>query len=168
MSNPADLRVRRFWPLAVGLLELVVFVYVTRWIGFGWALLLMLATSLVGIAVLRIEGFRAWAALRQSAAQGSLDGGTNRVADTGVRILAGLLLTIPGFVTDVVALVLLIPPVRKSIGRRLSAAAFRTFPGGRPPGPPGSTGSQGGVQHHVVIEGEVVEQSSADRRDRNG
>lgn len=171
---------RRFGPFLIGVVELVALVMVARWIGFGWALVLLLSTSVIGLALLRFEGFRAWAALRQAAADGQMDDGAGdgeraggdpktRIADTGARILAGLLLTVPGFVTDLVALVLLIPPIRRGVGRRLSAAAFRTFPVRRPGGVPGrggTPGSQPGVKHGVVIEGEVIDSETAkDPRD---
>ncbi|WP_051426077.1 FxsA family protein [Jiangella gansuensis] len=170
---------RRFLPFAFGIVEIVALVMVAGWIGLGWALLLLLGTSVLGFALLRIEGLRAWTSLRAAAAEGRFDGDeaaaeqSTRMADAGVRVLSGVLLVVPGFVTDLVGLVLLIPPIRHSMGRRLSAAAFRTFPGRRPgggpaafggsgtygygqPGQPG-TGRSDGVQHGVVIEGEVVE-----------
>jgi UPF0716 protein FxsA len=150
-------------PVSVAIVELVVFVMVAERVGFGWAILLQMATSLVGLIVLRFEGFRAWARVRHGGGDPTGDRiGTARgpdptkIADTGVRLLAGVLLTIPGFVTDLVALALLIPPIRRSTGRRLSAAVFRTFPSQETrPGPKGPTSRP---QHRpVVIEGEIVD-----------
>lgn len=165
----AERGLRRFGPFLVGVLEIVTLVLVARWIGLGWALLLLFLTSIVGFALLRIEGFRAWAALRRTAAEARMEGQavddtlagadpdpSTKIADTGVRILSGVLMTLPGFVTDLFALLLLIPPVRRSMGRRLSAAAFRTFPG-RMPGPGGGQGGPGTQHRPVVIKGEVVD-----------
>ncbi|WP_298323021.1 FxsA family protein [Haloactinopolyspora sp.] len=164
--NTTGRGLRGFGPFAIGVLELVALVMVARWIGFGWALLLLLSTSVIGLAVLRFEGFRAWASLREAVAQGRFDdteeaaaGASERIAGTGVRMLAGVMLTLPGFVTDICALVLLIPPVRKSVGRRLSAAALRTFPSGRPPG---GGGVSQATRHGPVIEGEVVDSRTPD------
>ncbi|WP_116948744.1 FxsA family protein [Jiangella endophytica] len=154
------------------MVELIALVMVADWVGFGWALLLLLGTSVLGVALLRIEGLRAWQELRAAAADGrfpqdepeSVEASSARMADTGARILSGVLLTFPGFVTDFIGLVLLIPPIRRGVGRRLAASAFRTFPGrrgagmgglGGRPGPGGADGP--GVQHGVVIEGEVVD-----------
>lgn len=159
---------RRFGPLALGVIELIALVMVANWVGLGWALLILLGTSVIGIALLRIEGLREWSELRQRAADGRYPDGeaetasatSARMADTGARVLSGILLTFPGFVTDLIGLVLLIPPIRRGVGRRLATSAFRTFPGGlgRPGGPggPGSVGP-GGIHHGIVIEGEVVE-----------
>lgn len=166
---------RRFGPFALGVIELIALVMVANWVGFGWALLILLGTSILGVALLRIEGLRAWQELRAAAADGrfpqdepeSVEASSARMADTGARILSGVLLTFPGFVTDLIGLVLLVPPIRRGVGRRLAASAFRTFPGrrgpgmgglGRPGGPDGAGGPGGpGVQHGVVIEGEVVD-----------
>ncbi|GAB3978654.1 hypothetical protein GCM10027615_53420 [Plantactinospora veratri] len=46
--------------LLTGIVEIAVFVLLGRWIGFGWTLLLVLAASLLGLALLRREGMRAW------------------------------------------------------------------------------------------------------------
>lgn len=163
---------RRFVPFALGVIELVALVLVANWVGFGWALLLLLGTSILGVALLRVEGLRAWQELRTAAADGrfpqdepeSVEASSARMADTGARILSGVLLTFPGFVTDLIGLVLLIPPIRRGVGRRLAASAFRTFPARRGPGMgglgrPGGQGGPGGsgVQHGVVVEGEVVD-----------
>ncbi len=160
---------RRFGPFALGVIELIALVMVANWVGLGWALLLLLGTSVLGIALLRIEGLRAWQELRSAAADGrfpqdepeSVPASSARMADTGARILAGVLLTFPGFITDLIGLVLLIPPIRRGVGRRMAASAFRTFPGRRTPGAAGpgrpGAGRTGGVQHGVIIEGEVVD-----------
>lgn len=164
MSGTGQRR-RRLWPFAVGVVEFVALVVVADGIGLGWALVLMLATSVAGLALLRLEGFRAWAALRRTVLDGHLaeesqheaveDDPATRMADTGVRILRGVLLTLPGFVTDLMALALLMPPVRRSVGRRLAAAVFRTFDVPRPPARGGAGGTD--AEHKVVIEGEVVD-----------
>ena len=163
--NTSKRGLRGFGPFAVAVIELVALVMVSRWIGFGWALVLLLSTSVIGLALLRFEGFRAWASLREAVAQerfgeseDGLTGASERIADTGVRMLAGVMLTLPGFVTDICALILLMPPIRQSVGRRLSAAAFRTFPAERR----GAGGPSQGPQHGPVIEGEVVDSGSAD------
>lgn len=161
---------RRFGPLALGVIELIALVMVANWVGLGWALLLLLGTSVLGVALLRVEGLRAWSELRAAAADGrfpedepeSVPASSARMADTGARILSGILLTFPGFITDLAGLILLVPPIRRGVGRRLAASAFRTFPSRRGPGglgrPGGGSGTgPGGVQHGVVIEGEVVE-----------
>lgn len=95
--------------------EIAVFIQVGSRIGVGPTLLLVLASAVFGIWLVRAQGFaastrvQAMIARGESPALGMLE---------GVALLAaGVLLVIPGFVTDVVAFVLLIPPLRRGIIR---------------------------------------------------
>jgi UPF0716 protein FxsA len=109
------------WVTVVGALlvatlvvEVVVFVLVAQWIGLAWALGIALATTLLGGWLLRREGVRAWRRFRD-AVQAERPPG--RPATDGVVGLAGaLMLTAPGFVSDLVGLVLLLPPSRRLAG----------------------------------------------------
>jgi UPF0716 protein FxsA len=110
--------------LALPLAELAVFIAVASSIGFAWALILVLASSLAGGLVLRHAGGSHIARVRVALDQGSF---TALQADSsgGLILLAGILLLIPGFITDVVGLLLLIAPLRRAL-----AAVFRR---GQPP-----------------------------------
>jgi len=93
--------------LALPFLELAAFVAVAYAIGLGPALLLVLATSLAGMLLLRHAGGSHIARVRVAMAQGSF---ASLAADStgGLMLLAGILLLIPGFITDVVGLALLL------------------------------------------------------------
>ena len=95
-------------------LELVVFILVALKFGFLTALALTFATSLLGIILINHAGRTAVARLRAAVADGTLD-----EAKSGDRVLftaiAGILLAVPGFVTDAVGLTLLLPPVQDSL-----------------------------------------------------
>ena len=92
-------------------LELAVFVGVGRALGFGVAVLLVFAASLLGLVLLRREGMRAWRGFRAAAAAGQPPGG--QVTDGLVGLAGALLLAVPGLVSGVVGLLLLVPPVRR-------------------------------------------------------
>ena len=97
--------------LALPFLELAVFIAVAASIGFAWSFLLVLATSLAGALVLRHAGGNHIARIRVAMNQGLGEGSfTALQADGsgGLILLAGILLLIPGFITDVVGLLLLI------------------------------------------------------------
>ena len=98
--------------LALPLLELATFVAVAATIGFGWALTLVLGGSLLGGLILRHAGGSHVARIRVALRQGHFTAlETDR---TGGRVLiAGILLLIPGFITDLLALCLLVPPLRR-------------------------------------------------------
>ena len=92
--------------LALPLAELAMFIAVASHFGFAWALLLILVGSLAGGLVLRHAGGSQIALVRGVLDQGSF---TALQADSsgGVILCAGILLLIPGFITDFVALWLL-------------------------------------------------------------
>jgi UPF0716 protein FxsA len=88
--------------------------------------------------------------------------------------LAGVLLVVPGILSTVAALVLLVPPVRRALARRAAARAVRAGSARMGPtitvvgaGAP-AYGSRGGSPdgrdpwHGRVIEGRVVEAPGAD------
>lgn len=93
--------------LALPVLELVAFGAVAAAIGFGWALILLLAGSLAGVLVLRHAGGNHIARVRVAMAEGSI---SSLAADStgGLVLFAGFLLLIPGFITDVAGLGLLL------------------------------------------------------------
>jgi UPF0716 protein FxsA len=102
--------------------EIAVFVAVVHAIGAGWALLLLAVSSVAGLVLLRREGIRAWRRFRAAAA-GSPPG--PQVTDGLVGLLGALLLAVPGFVTAVLGLVLLVPPTRGLVRRNLERSLER-------------------------------------------
>jgi UPF0716 protein FxsA len=114
--------------LALPFMELAAFVAVAGSIGFLWALALLLATSLGGAMVLRHAGGNHIARVRVAMAEG---GFTALQADStgSVTLIAGILLLIPGFITDVLGLLLLLAPLRRALG-----ALFGRPPPTRPDG----------------------------------
>ncbi|HET7165534.1 MAG TPA: FxsA family protein [Pseudolabrys sp.] len=108
--------------LALPFLELAVFVAVTAMIGFGWALSLVAAGSTIGLLILRHAGGSHIARMRVALDQGSF---TALQVDTsgGAILMGGILLLIPGFITDIAALCLLIPPLRHAMFGRVVAPA---------------------------------------------
>jgi UPF0716 protein FxsA len=102
------------------LAELAVFIAVAVAIGFGWAFLLVLATSMTGGLLLRHAGGNHIARVRVAMNEGLSQGNFTAVqADSAgtATLLAGILLFIPGLITDVLALVVLIGPLRRALVR---------------------------------------------------
>jgi UPF0716 family protein affecting phage T7 exclusion len=101
-------------------LELVVFDRLSAAIGGGPALLMLVGKSVLGavivVALLRrkLSGLRGVVAIR-------LDGPEAIAATLGV--LAAVLLVAPGFVTGILGLLLLVPPLRRLVGRGLGTRA---------------------------------------------
>lgn len=100
-------------PLGLFLLavaEIATFVAVVHWVGAFWAMLALAAVSLVGLMLLRREGIKGWRAFRAAAEAGSPPGA--QVTNSLVGLLGALLLAVPGFITAVAGLLLVLPPVR--------------------------------------------------------
>jgi len=101
--------------------EVVVFLLIAWAIGFFTALALMVATSFAGGLLLRQVG-RGHVAQMRVALRGE------RGAATGLRgggpavALAGILLLLPGFITDLVGAGLLVPPLRRRLGATIGRA----------------------------------------------
>jgi len=100
---------------ALPLAEIVVFVIVAVLLGFGKALALMLATSLAGALVLRAAGRARLKRFRMAATDRTMTGFEAQGGDL-LTVLGGILLLIPGFVTDCLGLLLLFPAVRRWLG----------------------------------------------------
>lgn len=107
--------------LALPLIELVVLVKLGQAIGFWYTVLILLGMAVLGGLLLHRQG---WKALQQ--AQTSMLEGRPPVGpmlDGMLLATAGALLLAPGIVTDVMAFLLLIPPVRRMVARRLLGRA---------------------------------------------
>jgi UPF0716 protein FxsA len=111
------------WPIV----EIAVFLQVVAWIGVLNALALMVAISLCGAWMVKRQGIGTLARMRSELDDGRIP--TGPMTDGGLLAAAGFLLLIPGFVTDVFGLALLVPPVRRGVrrwlGHRFSVRAAR-------------------------------------------
>ncbi|CAI8962074.1 Exclusion suppressor FxsA [Pseudomonas sp. IT-P253] len=108
-------------------MELFVFVKVSSAIGFFPALLLVILGSMLGVFVLRIAGLATALRARESLNRGELPAQT--MLEGLMLALAGGLLILPGFVSDVLGLILLLPITRRLLAntmrRRAEAQAIR-------------------------------------------
>jgi UPF0716 protein FxsA len=94
------------WPVA----ELFVVIRVADAIGWLWTLLLLIAGWPIGIWVLRSHGRAAWERLGAAVSAGRPP--AREVLDGALILLGGVLLIIPGFITDVLGIIALLPPTR--------------------------------------------------------
>jgi UPF0716 protein FxsA len=110
----------------VPLAELAVIIAVGDLLGLLPTLLLLLGISVAGAWLAKREGLAAWRRFQLALAEGRVP--TAEVADGAMVLLAGALLLTPGFLTDVVAVLLLLAPVRAWLRRlapRLAARRLR-------------------------------------------
>lgn len=123
------------------LAEITVFIVVGRWIGVLATLALFIAVGVIGSLLLKRQGMRALREMQAALARGEPP--AEPVAHAALLVLAALLLIFPGFLSDLMALPLLLPPVRRALIRWLGVQAkrrggFTVWPGGRG-GPGGGT-----------------------------
>ncbi|HEU5160379.1 MAG TPA: FxsA family protein [Streptosporangiaceae bacterium] len=156
--------------LVVPVLEIYVIIQVGQIIG-GWPTVgLLLAESLLGAWIVRREGRRAWRALTETFRGGRLP--DRELSDAALVLVGGTLLLTPGFVTDAVGFLFVLPFTRPVVRRLLAAYVGRRvrisrrrmsqmYPPAGPDGahgPPypgaGAGGDSGGTG--PVIRGQVV------------
>ncbi|MFN2479235.1 MAG: FxsA family protein [Pseudonocardiaceae bacterium] len=129
------------------IVELVVLIAVGHAIGVLATIGLLIVTSLVGAALLRREGARTLRAFVEALRARRAP---HRELFDGVLITAaGVLIVVPGFVSDVLGLLLLLPPIRALVRRRILGSASRRTPARYAP--------------RDVVEGEIVNDPPAPR-----
>lgn len=152
----------------VPLIEIYAIISVGRVIGAWPTIALLVVDSIVGAWLVRREGSRAWTALNTALQSGRMP--SKELADGALILIGGTLMLTPGFVTDIVGILLVLPLTRpvaralltRAVSRRLIVAgsfatAYRpgdgrsgpTYRGPNGPRPDGDTGGS-------VVRGEVV------------
>jgi len=131
--------------VVVPAVEIYVLIQVGHAIGAPATVALLLADAALGAALSRREGRKAWRALRTALLEQRLP--AREVVDGALVVLGGAFLLTPGFVTDVIGVLCLLPPTRAILRRALTGVATRrllgrTRPSGRP--------------SYDVVEGEVL------------
>jgi UPF0716 protein FxsA len=137
------------WPLV----EIALFVTLGGMLGLWATLAIVIGTALLGVSLLRRMGLRSAERLRVE--MGRMRDPLAVAGDSAVMALAGVLLILPGFLTDMLGALLLIAPLRRWLVRKIaahfSAVSMRSDqPARRSDG--------------IVIDGEFVELDAPDPR----
>ena len=128
--------------IVVPIAELYVIIQVGEAIGLWPTLALLLADALLGSFLLKHQGRGAWRRFNEALAQRRFPG--KEVADGVLIVIGGTLLLAPGFLTDIVGILLLVPPTRaivRGLMRRFTIGRFAVV---GVPGVGGFGGSGGG------------------------
>ena len=99
----------------IAVLEMATFFWVQSWIGLGWALAIALATALIGSYLVKRAGLSVLGRMRSKVDQGRLPG--RELSDGAAVLVAGAFLISPGFITDTIGFLLLLPTVRDLVYR---------------------------------------------------
>jgi UPF0716 protein FxsA len=133
--------------LVATIVELAVLIAVGHAIGVLATIGLLILTSLVGTALLRREGARTLGAFVEALRARRVP--HRELLDGMLITAAGVLVVVPGFVSDVLGLLLLLPQIRGLVRRRILRSASRRTPARSAPGD--------------VVEGEIVDEPPAPR-----
>ncbi|MGW3727220.1 FxsA family membrane protein [Streptomyces sp. NPDC000851] len=156
-TRPRRSRLRTFLPLGIAawlVLEIWLLTVVAGWAGGFTVFLLLLAGLVLGTVVIKRAGRRAFQNLNEALQRG---GAPSSGGGNGLMMLGGLLLMLPGLISDGVGLLLLIPPVQKALSRYAERTVDRRLRRAAP-------GSLGGAFQQArmhrpdgkVVQGEVV------------
>ncbi|MGW0704816.1 FxsA family membrane protein [Streptomyces sp. NPDC002643] len=170
--RPRRSRLRTFLLLGIAawlVLEIWLLTVVAGAAGGFTVFLLLVAGFVLGSAVVKKAGRRAFRALSETLQQqqggmgtGTSETGAGKSEGNGFLMLGGLLLMLPGLISDAVGLVLLIPPVQKWLSRYTE----RTFERKLRQAGPGTLGDafQQARMHRPdgkVVQGEVIRDDPA-------
>ena len=133
---------------SVPVIEIYLLIKVGGWIGAVPTIFLVVFSAVLGVLLLRQQGFAALQRVRSAVAQGQTPA---MALLEGVLItLGGALLLIPGFFTDAIGILLLFPPVRRGLVRAVLDRFFLV-----PQPPPGRSGDAAArPPGPVTLEGE--------------
>lgn len=132
----------------VALAEMATFFWVESRIGLLWALGLAAATAIIGSVLVRRAGLSVIQRIQERTRQGELPG--RELSDGAAVLVAGAFLISPGFLTDILGFLLLVPAVRGLIYRQITSrlkGRITMF----------STGRSSSDQGWVETTGEVID-----------
>ena len=151
--------------VALPMVEIYLIVQLGQVVGPWWTIALLVGAGVLGSWLVKREGGRAWRALTEALRSGRVP--SRELADGALILIGGTLLLTPGFVSDVVGLVCILPFARplprqlltRVIARRLLVSGPYRGPGGpgRPSQPPRG-GDDDAPPDPGVVRGEVVDE----------
>lgn len=106
------------------LVELLAIIGVGKLVGVWWTIGLLLAGGVAGALLVASGGRRVFASLRRALGDGAAP--DRRLANNVLTVAGGVLLLVPGFVTDVLGVIFVLPPTRRIARRLLGLVAARS------------------------------------------
>ncbi|MFC5746607.1 FxsA family protein [Actinomadura rugatobispora] len=150
--------------LLMPVLEIFVIVQLVGVIGGWWTLAALLATTALGGWIVRREGLRAWGVLQEAVQRGTPP--EKELSGTAMVLAGGMLLVAPGFVSDVIGLLFVLPFTRPLVRRLLTAYGARRLRQAEARGslfPPGAGGAQGGFSPYGAARGGAAQEEPTGR-----
>lgn len=102
--------------LFVPLIEIYFLIQIGDVIGAGFTIFIVVLTALIGAALVRFQGLTTLARAQREMLNARMP--AMEVVEGALLLLAGALLLIPGFVSDALGFIILIPPLRQRLVQR--------------------------------------------------
>ena len=112
--------------IMVPVLELAVLIKIGQWIGVWATVALVVITAFTGILIISQQSFTVLRRTLEAVSEGRPP--VAQVLDGLFLMAAGALLLTPGLITDVLALLLLVPPIRRAVARWSMGQLLRHAP----------------------------------------
>ncbi|WP_327298749.1 FxsA family membrane protein [Streptomyces sp. NBC_01197] len=162
-TAPKRSRARTFVPLGIAVwvvLEIWLLLLVADAVGGLTVLFLLVGALVFGAAVVKRAGRRAFRNLTETVQRqqsGELPAQERESGGNGFLMLSGLLIMLPGLITDVIGLLLLVPPLRSALSRYTERTVERRM-GRAAPGTVGDAFQQARMHRPdgKVVQGEVI------------
>jgi UPF0716 protein FxsA len=148
--------------ITIPILELVIFVMLGSKLGFLLTLLIIITTAIIGASLSKSQGLRALRRYQEAVASGKLP--HREILEGLIILVAGVLLMTPGFLTDTIGFLLLVPSVRDIVRQLISSSLAHRFSqvGDRMGGARDS--AQTSPMPTITVEAEVVETKTNERK----
>lgn len=151
--------------IALPIIELFLLIKIGGVIGFLPTIALVILTAVIGSQLVRRQGLTVLARIRESQARGEMP--ALPMLDGAALLLAGFMLLTPGFLSDALGFVLLVPGLRQKIARKLLSRVVIMQPGGTPRQERYAGRGSGQRSRPDVIEGDYERRgANADQRGR--
>lgn len=146
--------------IALPILELWLLIKIGGMIGFFPTVALILLTAAIGSQLVRRQGLTVLQRIRESQARGEMP--ALPMLDGAALLLAGLMLLTPGFLSDALGFVLLVPGLRQKIARRLLSRVVIMQPAAGGGERYAGRGQHSRPDPNAVIEGDYERRNRAD------
>lgn len=149
--------------IAIPILEMIILIKVGGLIGALPTIGLVVLTAVIGVWLLKMEGMATWVRVQEKLQSGEIPG--VELLEGIMLIIGGALLLTPGFFTDIIGFICLIPGLRRPLARKLissniispfkfNSGSFSTFTRGGHSSRPGSDDDQSHRHQGEYTEGE--------------
>jgi len=115
--------------IAVPLLEMLLLFEVSDYIGGLWTIVFVVLTAVIGVQILKRQGFSTLTRANQRIGSGELP--AQEIVEGLLLAFAGALLLTPGFITDTLGFICLTTPIRRLIAKRVINSGLLMMAGNR-------------------------------------